>query len=547
MKKIRCAIYTRKSSEDGLEQDFNSLDAQREACAAYILSQTSEGWSQIVGRYDDGGISGGTLERPALQRLLADVAAGQVDIIVVYKIDRLTRSLLDFAKLVEAFDKVGTSFVSITQSFNTTTSMGRLTLNMLLSFAQFEREVIAERVRDKIAASKAKGMWMGGTPPLGYKPDGRTLAIVDAEADLVREIYRRYLDLGNVRLLVAALDRERVRNPVRTSASGRRFGSTPFARGQIYRLLSNPIYLGEIEHKGQRHPALHLPIIDRELWDAVQQRLADNLKGHRSGVRASNPSPLAGRIVDGDGQPLMATHACKGKIRYRYYVSAAAHLEAAKGMRIPAKELEGTVIARLRDVLGDPLGLAIDLGLPIEVDTMADLYDRAREVTASAGGKALLGLVEQVKVEPERIEFSCPAPGIADLLGLAVSKGATSLTFDFPVRLTRTGKIMRLVEPNGAAAAQISNEPLVRLIARARRWWGELSKGEVDVTRYAAQEKVPSSYMLRVLRLAFLSPEVIDAIIGGRARADLGCTILTLSVDISPDWREQAAALLPAA
>ncbi len=292
MKKVRCAIYTRKSSEDGLEQDFNSLDAQREACAAYILSQTSEGWSQIPDRYDDGGISGGTLGRPALQRLLADVAAGLVDIIVVYKIDRLTRSLLDFAKLVEAFDKVGTSFVSITQSFNTTTSMGRLTLNMLLSFAQFEREVIAERVRDKIAASKAKGMWMGGTPPLGYRPDGRSLAIVEEEADLVRDILRRYLEIGNVRLLLAELEHDRIRSPQRETAKGKRFGGIPFSRGQIYRLLSNPIYLGEIEHKGQRHPALHQPIVDRAFWDEVQQRLADNLKGCQS---ASKRDPLSAR------------------------------------------------------------------------------------------------------------------------------------------------------------------------------------------------------------------------------------------------------------
>jgi site-specific DNA recombinase len=547
MKKILCAIYTRKSSEDGLEQDFNSLDAQREACAAYILSQTSEGWSQIPDLYDDGGISGGTLGRPALQRLLADVAAGLVDIIVVYKIDRLTRSLLDFSKLVEAFDKVGTSFVSITQSFNTTTSMGRLTLNMLLSFAQFEREVITERVRDKIAASKAKGMWMGGTPPLGYRPDGRSLAIVEAEAELVREIFHRYTAIGNVRLLLAELARDRIRSPQRETATGKGFGGIPFSRGQIYRLLSNPIYLGEIEHKGQRHAALHQPIVDRALWDDVQQRLASNLKGHRTGERASNPSPLAGKIVDGDDEPLMATHACKGKVRYRYYVSAATHLEAAKGMRIPARELEGAVIARLRDALADPLGLAIDMGLPIAVETMACLHDRAREAAVSVAGKALFGLVERVKVEPERIEISCFACAIADLLGLPVGKGAAILTFDFPVRLTRTGKMVRLVEPNGAAAAQLPNEPLVRLIARAHRWWDELCRGEIDVTRYAAQKKVPASYMLRVLRLAFLSPEVIDAIIGGRARADLGCTNLTLSEDISPDWQEQARALLPAA
>ena len=230
----RCAIYTRKSSEEGLEQDFNSLDAQHEACAAYIKSQTSEGWKLVRDRYDDGGISGGTLERPGLQRLLADIATGHIDVVVVYKVDRLTRSLLDFAKLVEAFDKAGTSFVSITQSFNTTTSMGRLTLNMLLSFAQFEREVTAERIRDKIAQSKARGMWMGGTPPIGYRPDGRSLAIVEQDAAIVRHIFSRYAELANVRLLAEELDQQGIRSPARSAISGRAFGDRPFSRGQLY-------------------------------------------------------------------------------------------------------------------------------------------------------------------------------------------------------------------------------------------------------------------------------------------------------------------------
>lgn len=259
MKTVRCAIYTRKSSEEGLEQAFNSLDAQREACAAYVLSQASEGWSALPDIYDDGGLSGGSLERPALQRLLAEVAAGNIDIIVVYKVDRLTRSLLDFAKLVEAFDKAGTSFVSVTQSFNTTTSMGRLTLNMLLSFAQFEREVTAERIRDKIAASKAKGMWMGGPPPLGYKPDGRSLTVVEDDAEVVRDIYRRYLSLGNVRLIADKLARDGVTVPIRTTAAGRSFGGGKFPRGHLYAILKNPIYIGDIPHQGKVHKGQHAP------------------------------------------------------------------------------------------------------------------------------------------------------------------------------------------------------------------------------------------------------------------------------------------------
>jgi site-specific DNA recombinase len=275
--KQRCAIYTRKSSEEGLEQDFNSLHAQREACAAYVMSQASEGWSLIDDIYDDGGISGGTLERPGLKRLLADIAAGRIDIVVVYKVDRLTRSLLDFSKLVEAFDAAGTSFVSVTQSFNTTTSMGRLTLNMLLSFAQFEREVTAERIRDKIAASKARGMWMGGTPPLGYEPNGRTLAIVEDHAALVRDIYRRYLDIGNVRLLADTLAQANILSPTRARKSGTTFGGCKFTRGQIYAILSNPIYIGEIRHRGKIHAGQHPPLIERELWDKVQATLAEVL------------------------------------------------------------------------------------------------------------------------------------------------------------------------------------------------------------------------------------------------------------------------------
>ena len=254
MKTVRCAIYTRKSSDEGLEQAFNSLDAQREACAAYVLSQASEGWVALPDIYDDGGLSGGTLQRPALQRLLGEVAAGRVNIIVVYKVDRLTRSLFDFAKLVETLDAGGTSFVSVTQSFNTTTSMGRLTLNMLLSFAQFEREVTAERIRDKIAASKARGMWMGGTPPLGYAPSERTLTIVEGHARLIRRLFERYLALGSVRLLEEELATAKIRVPARTTITGKAIGTGAFTRGQLYHVLRNVIYTGQIGHKGKVYP-----------------------------------------------------------------------------------------------------------------------------------------------------------------------------------------------------------------------------------------------------------------------------------------------------
>src|SRR5580693_8764999 len=284
-KKARCAIYTRKSSEEGLDQAFNSLDAQREACAAFILSQKHEGWTVLPGLYDDGGFSGGTMERPALKRLISDIEAGQIDVVVVYKVDRLTRALADFAKLVDVFDRRGVSFVSITQQFNTTTSMGRLTLNVLLSFAQFEREVTGERIRDKIAASKKKGMWMGGLVPLGYDLKGRRLVVNPKEAKIVQEIFSQYLRLGSVAELKRYLDQKRIRTKARISAGGRRFGGEPYARGGLYKLLRNEVYIGKIAHRGQSYVGQQPAIIEPEIWNNVSTLLANNNDGRRTAGR----------------------------------------------------------------------------------------------------------------------------------------------------------------------------------------------------------------------------------------------------------------------
>src|SRR5438309_7440845 len=319
----RCAIYTRKSSEEGLEQEFNSLQAQSEACEAYIRSQRPEGWVLARTRYDDGGFSGGNMERPALQRLLADIQGGRIDIVVVYKVDRLTRSLADFARLVEIFDAQGVSFVSVTQQFNTTSSMGRLTLNVLLSFAQFEREVTGERIRDKIAASKKKGMWMGGNPPLGYDASERALVINPAEAETVRRIFALYRELGGVRRVKDQADRLGLRTTRTTTAKGAERGGTSFSRGHIYRLLANPIYTGQIAHKGQLYPGQHPSLIDDETWTAAQDQLATNAGAHRRRAKAVEPSLLAGLLVDAHGQRLTPSHAIKKGRRYRYYVSAA--------------------------------------------------------------------------------------------------------------------------------------------------------------------------------------------------------------------------------
>ena len=356
-RKLRCAIYTRKSSEEGLEQAFNSLDAQREACAAFILSQKHEGWTVLPTLYDDGGFSGGTLGRPALQRLLADIGAGKVDVVVVYKIDRLTRSLFDFAKIVEAFEAKGVSFVSITQQFNTTTSMGRLTLNVLLSFAQFEREVAGERIRDKIAASKKKGMWMGGLPSLGYDVQNRKLVANDEEALTVLHIFRRYVELQSVRTLQAELDAAGIRSKQRTLAAGTPYGGQKLSRGALYLMLQNRIYRGEITHKGNAYPGEHPAIVDKALWDKVQAILAVNRVERATGSDAKYPSLLAGLAFDENGERLTPTHAVKKGTRYRYYVSRSLIIGTAKdhskGRRIPAGNLEHLVVGRIRTFLAD--------------------------------------------------------------------------------------------------------------------------------------------------------------------------------------------------
>jgi site-specific DNA recombinase len=351
----RCAIYTRKSSEEGLEQSFNSLDAQREACQAFILSQRQEGWRLIDTHYDDGGYSGGTLERPAIKRLLDDIRAGRIDVVVVYKVDRLTRSLADFAKLIEVFDAQQVSFVSVTQQFNTTSSMGRLTLNVLLSFAQFEREVAGERIRDKIAASKRKGMWMGGMVPLGYDIQDRKLIVNNKEADLVRDLYKRYLKSGCVARLKQDIDREGIKTKVRISKVGRKSGGAAFSRGALYEFLQNRIYLGEIKHRGLTYPGQHQQIIPKDLWDKVQALLRSNSDARRNGINARSPSLLAGILFDETGNRFTPSHTVKDKKRYRYYVSQTAiqnrSTVSSAPVRIPAQEIENAVVGRLQSFL----------------------------------------------------------------------------------------------------------------------------------------------------------------------------------------------------
>ena len=372
---VRCAVYTRKSSEEGLEQSVNSLEAQREACMAYINSQKHEGWVAANARYDDGGFSGGTMDRPALKQLLDHISAGKIATVIVYKVDRLTRSLADFAKIIEVFDSHNVSFVSVTQQFNTTTSMGRLTLNVLLSFAQFERELTGERIRDKVAASKKKGMWMGGVVPLGYNCVDHRLIVNRPEAETVQEIFRQYLRLSCVKELKDYLGREQINSKVRTSGSGRTSGGASCSRGALYHLLNNRVYIGETVHRDRCYPGQHEAIVSKELWDQVAARLAANNQAHRSKKSLAKPSLLSGIVFDVNGVRFTPTHTTKNGKRYRYYTSQAAIRKTDSALTVtafPAQELEALVLSQIHLLLGSPEKCVTSLENSPEKDVTAE-------------------------------------------------------------------------------------------------------------------------------------------------------------------------------
>jgi site-specific DNA recombinase len=551
----RCAIYTRKSSEEGLEQEFNSLAAQREACEAYIRSQQHEGWALTRTRYDDGGFSGGNLGRPALQRLLADIRTGRIDIVVVYKVDRLTRSLADFARLVELFDAQDVSFVSVTQQFNTTSSMGRLTLNVLLSFAQFEREVTGERIRDKIAASKKKGMWMGGNVPLGYDADERALVINPAEAEIVRRIFGLYRELSCVRRVKEEADRLGLRTKRSTTAKGAERGGIPFSRGHIYRVLSNPIYNGQIAHKGQLHPGQHPALIDGETWTAVRDQLAANAGDHRRRAKAVEPSLLAGLLVDAHGERLTPSHAVKKGRRYRYYVSAALITEAAKeGMqswRLAAPEIEDCLIGILVDALTSPARLLERLGAPdMPSDQMRRSLSRAARfavtLRSSPGERAKIvrELVEQVIVDNRGIIIKMRRGALlGGKVPLCASEEPSGSTIELKaaVDFKQRGAETKLV----LAGLSQQNQPsrcdptLLKAIARGRAWFEELATGRArSLGQIAERDGITRRYIRRLVDLAFLSPRLVEAILQGRQPVELTATRLT-ELDLPLDWAEQ--------
>jgi len=562
----RCAIYTRKSSEEGLEQDFNSLDAQRESCEAFILSQKHEGWIALPEMYDDGGVSGATMERPALKRLLSDIEAGRIDTVVVYKVDRLTRSLGDFAKIVEVFDNRGVSFVSVTQAFNTTTSMGRLTLNMLLSFAQFEREVTGERIRDKIAASKKKGMWMGGLPSLGYDIDDRKLVVNAAEAETVRNIYRRYAELGSVRTLKVELDRDGIVSKLRIDRYGRQTGGKPLARGALYLMLQNRIYRGKTVHKDKCYPGEHAAIVDQGLWDKVQEMLAANRVERKSGGTAREPSLLAGLIFDDGGERMTPTHANKKGRRYRYYVTHSLIKRGRPkasdaGRRVPAGDIERLVEERIVSFLKDEgelhgaLAEVISEAREIEmvIAEASSLAARWPRMPSAEKRQRLQGLIARITLKPEGLEIGIRTTHLADLLRSGGEIGAREpmalpdqpvLVLTIAARLKRTGMEKKLLI--GAANERSGTKAdagLLKLIARAHELQEIFTRGGRPISEMAQEAGLSSSYFTRMLRLSFLAPDITRAILHGRQPAELNAHKMMADTRAPIDWHEQRAGL----
>ena len=576
----RCAIYTRKSTEEGLDQAFNSLDAQRDACTAYIASQRHEGWTLVKNDYDDGGYSGGNVDRPGLQKLLDDIKSGLVDIVVVYKIDRLTRSLADFAKMVELFDAKGASFVSVTQQFNTTTSMGRLTLNVLLSFAQFEREVTAERIRDKIAASKKKGLWMGGSPPLGYDVKDRALVVNVAEAKDVRRIFEAYLELGSTRALFAWAKDNGIRTKLRHQADGSvRCGGKVFSRGNLHALLSYQTYIGEVRHEGKAYPGAHQPLMSRDLWERVHEKLS---KTKETKQRDAFPlRPLAGLIFDETGDKLVSTYAVKSKRRYSYYISG--RLKDGRdpsGWRLSAAMFETLVAKAIMDHLKKPrqvLGLLEALVEQNNQDAtktqriLSDVETFVRKVEGLPVTSQLQHLrpfISRIDLSPGKLTFDISPNGFAKEVGIESetvrdqdmfagqhvvsapsandpqSQMETACSIEVPVVLKRRGVESHLIlaatsEPDG----EIDNL-LLRTVAKAHAWFEELKNDrQASVKIIAARESLPASEVSRRLPLAFLSPKIVSSILRGKQPIELTTKRLTRLGELPIDWNEQAEVL----
>ncbi len=539
---VRCAIYTRKSSEEGLEQSFNSLQAQREACEAYIASQRHGGWQAVGAHYDDGGFSGGSMDRPALRQLLEDIAAGKVDTVVVYKVDRLTRSLTDFAKIIEILDTKKVSFVSVTQQFNTTTSMGRLTLNVLLSFAQFEREVTGERIRDKIAASKKKGMWMGGRVPLGYDLKDRQLTINKEEARLVREIFGQYTRLRCVRKLKQYLDRQQIRTKERLNAHGNKTGGKCFSRGALYQLLKNRLYIGQIHHRGVSYDGQHQAIIDQPTWEQVARTLEANRHARRTRMRAGSSSLLTGLLFDDQGYRYTPTHANKKGRRYRYYTSQAAirgHGSHPRIKRLPAAELDRLVLLRLGALFSSAdelIRVAEAASVPMSrlqsfLDAGAHLSNSWDQMTRSDIAEYIRRVVQRIIVSSTEVRIEIAAQPLAGLFlesggperteANANATGWQVLPLTCALDLKHRSNQLRLVV-NGAQPPAEHRTSLLKAIARARDWYDRFVSGDVHSFRQlAAETGLSVRYVSRIFRCASLSPAHLETVLRGTQPLDL--------------------------
>src|SRR5467141_3004579 len=514
-KLARCAIYTRKSSEHNLDLAFTSLDAQREACEAYIKSQAHEGWRLAPGHYDDGAFSGASLDRPAMQKLWADVRAGTIDVVLVYKVDRLTRSLADFAKLVELFDLHNVSFVSVTQQFNTTTSMGRLTLNVLLSFAQFEREVTSERIRDKIAASKRKGLWVGGMAPLGYDTKERRITVNEPEAETVRTIFRSYLKLGSLNLLMTDLRKRGIVTKVRTLKTGETVGGIPFTRGPLAHLLRNRFYIGDVPFKGEILKGEQPAIVDRALFEAVQAKLSEQVNGHKA-ARMKSEALLIGRIFDDRGNRMSPSHARKGGVKYRYYLSSAL-LQGMVGSagsvrRVPAADIEALVVGSVREHLKP--------AAPIDDRSLIETH------------------VARVEVQPEQLVIRLARAKTPDRQRTKVDN-----TLIVPWRKPPSTRRREILLPAGLPpqhARPIRSESralLVASIARGRRWLDELlADANANAESIAKRERCSIRKVNMTISLAFLAPDLVKAAIAGRLPHGMGVARLA---DMPAEWSRQ--------
>jgi DNA invertase Pin-like site-specific DNA recombinase len=547
--RIKCAIYTRKSSEEGLDQSFNSLDAQREACEAFIQSQKQEGWMLASTKYDDGGFSGGNMDRPALKKLMSDIAEGKLNTVVVYKVDRLTRSLADFAKIIEQFDEKGVNFVSVTQQFNTTTSMGRLTLNVLLSFAQFEREVTGERIRDKIAASKAKGMWMGGRVPLGYNLRERRLQINELEAERVREIFRLYLQVRTVPALMNKLRQVGIRTKIRIE-NGRKSGGQFYARGSLYKLLRSRLYIGEIEHKDSIHQGQHEAILDRELWDKVQKLLGENRQATLDNPRSTSASMLTGLLFSESGDLYIPTSAHKGGRRYRYYTAQALIKNGKEAGsvtgRLPAPAIETAIAERITKFLASSGDLLEAMKSLESVDLKYEkLLKNAKHNSVAwsamqdAGRADLIRvLVQRIVIHEESIELEIDVSALQQVLeGRACTRpNGRSVTFSLhaPFRHVPQGKMLKVVIGNQRTDSSPNNEAVEKAVARAHAWYKMIVSGKfASLADLARKEGLTPRYVKKIFPLAQLSPQSVEFLLRESR------TLSSVLARIPASWAEQ--------